>query len=242
MKKILLSALVTTSIIMAEDIDYTQSNTLVTHSEFGYISTEGNTETKTYSLDAKITKGFDKNLFTLTFDGQYAEDNEIETKNKYLLELQYDYTITERFSFNYLAGYKQDKFSGFNYQAYTGPGGKYKAIVSGNHNLSLDGNILYSEDDLEDVNLDATGEVIAYPNPTDIPTASTTAGTTEDYTSIRLKAVYDWQIVENLKFNQEASYRADTSDTQNYFVYSKTALNSKISDVFSAGISYKIYY
>mgnify|MGYP002266764344 CR=1 FL=1 len=84
--------------------------------------------------------------------------------------------------------------------------------------LRIDGNILYSEDQLK--------------NPV----------STENYTSFRTKGVYEWQIFDNLKFNQELSYRAEIEDAKNYFVFSKTAFSSKLSDMFSFGISYKVDY
>lgn len=222
MKKILLSALVLSSLVIAEEINFDKSNKLTTHTEFGYISTEGNTETKTYALESKIKKGFDKNLFSLNFDGQYAEDQKVATKNKYIIELAYDYEITNKIAFNYLVAYKDDKFSGYNYQAYTGPGVTYKAIAIEKHNLSIDGNILYSQDEFEDVGI--------------------VKGETQDYTSFRAQATYEWQILDDLKFNQDVNYRAGFEDTENYFVFSKTALSSKVSDMLSAGISYKIDY
>ena len=195
-----------------------KENELNTHAEFGYVSTTGNTDTTAYGLDLKMDKKWDKHVVLFTFDGQYADDSGVETKNKYLTELAYDYEITDRFAFNYLAGYKQDKFSGYKYQAYTGPGAKYKLIKEEKQNLSLEGNILYSQDELE--------------NPIK----------TRNYSSFRAKGVYDWQILDNLKFTQDLSYRTDLEDTQNYFVYSKTAFISKISDIFSFGINYKVDY
>jgi len=222
MKKILLSGLVLSSLLIAEDINFDEGNKLTTHTEFGYISTEGNTQTKTYALESKIKKGFKKNLFSLNFDGQYAEAEKVETKNKYFVELAYDYEITAKIAFNYLVAYKDDKFSGYSYQVYTGPGVVYKAIEMEKHTLTMDGNILYSQDEFDDVN--------------DVQIES------EDYTSFRAQASYEWQILEDLKFNQDINYRAGFEDTENYFVFSKTALSSKVSDMLSAGISYKIDY
>jgi len=219
MKKILLSSLLVSSLVMAADANYDESNKLITHTEFGYISTSGNTETKTYSLDSKIKKGFDKHLLALSFDGQYAEDSDIETKNKYLIELTYNYELTSKLAFKYLFGYKDDKFSGYNYQLYTGPGVSYKALELENQNLSLDSIVLYSKDKLDGSN-----------------------AISNDYTSLRVNATYEWQVLEDLKFTQEASYRTDIEDVDNYFVFSKTAFSSKISDIFSAGISYKVDY
>ncbi|MEA1918872.1 MAG: DUF481 domain-containing protein, partial [Campylobacterota bacterium] len=67
-------------------------------------------------------------------------------------------------------------------------------------------------------------------------------GESNDYTGFSAKANYAWQIMDNLKFLQEASYRSDFDDTDNYFAFSKTAVETKISDMFSMGISYKVDY
>lgn len=195
-----------------------KANELKTHAEFGFISTSGNTDTTTYNLDLKMKKAWNKHSLEFSFDSQYADDNGIETKNKYLGELEYDYALTSRFAFDYLIGYKRDKFSSYNYQMYTGPGMKYQVIQEEKHNLSLEGNILYAEDELQDTLVK------------------------NRYSSFRTKGIYEWQILENLKFTQDLSYRTEIEDIPNYFVFSKTAFSSKLSDIFSFGISYKIDY
>ena len=203
---------------MAKLAEINKHNELKTHTEFGFISTSGNTDTLNYSLDSKIKKAWDKHMFSLAFDGQYADDNGVETKNKFLTELNYDYALSNRLSFDYLIGYKNDKFSGYNYQAYTGPGLKYKAIQEQDHKLSVEGSILYSQDELD------------------------SSSQTREYSAFRAKGVYEWQILENLKFTQDLSYRSEFEDTENYFIFSKTAFSSKISDIFSFGINYKMDY
>lgn len=195
-----------------------KKNPFVTHTELGYISTSGNTDTTSYSLDANAKKSWGKHALGVSFDGQYADDNGVETKNKFLSELNYDYSLTDRLALNYLFGYKDDKFSSYNYQMYTGPGLKYAAIKEDAHDLSLEGNILYSQDELA------------------------LSAQKRNYSAFRAKAVYAWQIAETLKFTQDISYRSEIEDTNNYFVYSKTAFISKISDIFSFGINYKIDY
>ena len=239
MKKIILSTILLSSLVVAEDMD---KNALVTHTEFGYVNTQGNTNTNAFSLDTKVKKSFDKHIFELLFDGQYASDENAETKNKYLLELTYDYQFTDRFAFDYLVGFKQDKFSGYEYQSYTGPGAKYKVIKLENHNLEVEGHILYSQDKTDDVEYDVSGNAIAYPNANNTPVVSKVNGDTRSYSAYRAKAVYNWQILENLKFSQELSYRSEFEDSTNYFVFSKTAVTNKISDIFSAGVNYKVDY
>ena len=240
MKKILLSAaLISTAALTshAEDVKVTP---LKTHTELGYIETDGNTKTKTFNLDAEAEKTWGKHEAKVLFDGQYADDSGMETKNKYLIELNYLYKFTDRFAFDYLVGYKADKFSSYDYQFYTGPGAEYKAIAMKKHQLAVSGNILYAIDQETDTNYDADGNVIPYPENT--PVAAVTYGEKNDYAAYRFKGVYDYKITESLSFNQELSIRGQLNDLQNYFGYSQTSLNSKISDIFSAGISYKADY
>ena len=212
-KKILLSSLLASSMAMAAE------TALVTHVEMGFVDTKGNTETQTFVLDAKAKKSIDKHQFALSVDGQYATDHKVQTKNKYVSELTYDYAVTDRFSVGYLLGYKDDKFSGYEYQLYTGPGAKYKVLKTESQDLSLEGNILYSQDQVDDETVD-----------------------TNNYSAYRAGAIYILQMLENLKFYQELSYRGSFEDNENYFAYSKTSLTSKFSDMFSAGLSYKVDY
>ena len=212
----------------------------MTHTELGYITTSGNTNTETFNIDAKVKKNWGRHDLELSFLMQYGAENNLENKNKFLSELEYDYALTDRLSISYLVGYKDDKFSGYEYQFYTGPGAKYKAIKTDAHKLSLEGSVLYSMDNIEDTYKDITGNDVSYPN---IDGAiSQNDGETNSYGAYRVKAEYSWQILDNLKFNQEISYRSEFSDAENYFIYSKTALSTKISDIFSAGISQQIDY
>ena len=225
-------------------VTVTQEDMFTTHTELGYIGTTGNTDTSTFNLESKITKDWGKYKGSLLFDGQYADDKGIESKNKFFVELVYDYTFTDRLAFNYLFGYKSDKFSAFDYQLYTGPGIKYKAIVSDAHNLSLEVSALYSLDEYSQVDYaDAAKTVpIDYPNAANIPTLASDPSLSDDYIGYRAKAVYKWQILNNLAFAQELSYRSSLEYANKYFVYSKSGFISKISDIFSAGISYKLDY
>ena len=240
MKKIALSLMAASSLLLAEEI--MSEKPFVTHTEAGYIQTGGNTDTQTFNLESKAQKDWGHHVANGFIDAQYASNNGLETKNKFLAELTYDYEFTSILAFNYLAGYRKDRFSGFESQMYTGPGAKYKFLVSEKENFTMDGNLLYAVDNYETAYVNATtGAYIPYPN--------STAGANVDrlayensYMAFRVKGAYDKQLMENLKFNQELTYRSSFEQVQNFFVFSKTAFSSKINDMFSAGISYKIDY
>jgi putative salt-induced outer membrane protein len=238
MKKLLLLSLATASFLMAAE----KSDAFISHSELGFNKTSGNTDTTTLNLDGKAEKNLGKHAFTASIDGQYAENNGVESKNKFVAELNYDYALTDRLDFNYLAGYKDDKFSRFDYQIYTGPGAKYLVFKDDIHNLTVDGNLLYAKDSIARVNYDAAGDIIKYPNADNIATVTYDPSYTESYAAYRLKGVYERQLLENLKFGQELSYRSSFKDQSNFFIYSKTGLSTKLSTLFSAGVSYKLDY
>jgi len=261
MKKITLSLVLTSSLMLATEVDQKklladiatakakksaieakikaleaqlpQNEEIVTHVRLGYIKTDGNTNTETFALDGSFKKAWGKNSGSVIFDVQYGNADVIdasgavrneETKNRYFTELQYAYLFSKTLSFTYTLGYKNDKFSSFNYQAYTGPGLKWAAYRSSLQKLDLQGSILYSQDELQSQNI--------------LPSENAT----KRYSSFQTKLAYEFQILSNLKFNQDLSYRGSFEDANNYFIFSTSALSSKISEIFSAGISYKVDY
>jgi len=221
MKKIVLTSLIATSLLMAADA---QNQEIVTHTKIGYTQTDGNTNTEDFTLEGKITKEWDVNSLSLTLDAQYGKLESDTTKQKYFAELEYGYKFTSALTFSVVLGYKNDKFSSYNYQSYVGPGVKYNAIKSDLQTLDVEASLLYSKDELQD----------AY--------VATTPDFVDAYGSYKAKLTYELQVLENLKFNQEASYRASFDDSENYFVFSKSELSTKLSDIFSAGVSYKVDY
>ena len=229
-KKIVLALILSASLLFAEDANTTkEDNTtepLMTHTELGYIETQGNTNTKTFSLDFTAKKGWHKHKLKLDIDAQYARDSGVESKNSFSTELNYDYAFTKRFAFNYLVGYKIDKFSGFDSQFYTGPGAVYKILILKAHKWDISANMLYAQDEIAR-DTSVTPPIDAHTNT---------------YASYIAKTTYIWQILDNLKFIQNLSYRSDFQDERNYFVISKSAIESKINGNFSLGLNYKIDY
>ena len=215
-----------------------------THVELGYVSTSGNTDTKSGSFDGMTKAEWGKNALKLDIDYLYGEEDDIENNNKFIAELNYDYKFSEKFSFNYFTGYKIDKFSGFDYQLYTGPGAKYHALNSDAHILDFQSNVLYSEDSEMDKFYDALGNEVKYPyvDPAKDPLGTKESGETNDYASFFIKGDYTWTITESFKFLQMLNYRVDLEDEDVYFVNSKTAFESKINGTFSMGVNYKVSY
>lgn len=189
----------------------------LTHGEFSYINTKGNTNTSSLAFEGSLRKGWDDHLFRAHADAYTSEDDGKESKNKWSLELNYDYTFAPHISLNYLFGYKEDRFSGYDYQVYTGPGIGVNVVDEKEHKLDLQANILYAEDKPK-------------------------FDSKDDYLSSKIGMIYGWQIADNFKFSQELTYRTNLEQTTHWFVYSKSAIETKINSMFSMGVSYKVDY
>lgn len=188
-----------------------------TKTELSYSNTKGNTNTERFALDFHGERKRKKHTITLDVDALTSSSNGNEDNNKWLAVLQYDRELTEKAFLNYLVSYGEDKFSGFDYQFNTGPGIRYKLFKTDEHKLDLRSNILYSRDKLDD-------------------------GTTNEYASFLAGFQYKWNILKNLAFTQNAFYKVAVDESSNYFIMSKTAIESKINSTFSLGMSYKVDY
>lgn len=194
-----------------------EASRIKTHAELGYVNSKGNSDTQTLTIDAKVKKDWDMHALSLAVDVEYASDNGADTKNKRFAELEYNYKLNKKLYLQYILGYKYDAFSGYDYNIYTGPGLKYLAIDEKEQELTFESNILYATDKKENKS--------AY-----------------NYASFRAKGFYSLQVLENLKFEETLTYRTDVSKVDNYYIFSKTALISKLTDIFSASLSYKVDY
>jgi len=84
--------------------------------ELGFTQTSGNTETQ--SLIAKLSLGYKQNSWehNIELEGLRSEDGNAVTSERYGINLQSNYSLSER---NHLFGkgrYEEDRFSGYDYQ------------------------------------------------------------------------------------------------------------------------------
>lgn len=188
-----------------------------TKTEFSYTNTQGNTRTTKFALGFHGERKRKKNTMTLDFDALQSSSNGVEDNNKWLSVFQYDRDIIKGLYFNYVISYGEDRFSGFDYQFYTGPGFGYKVLQNDVHTLSVRANALYSKDSIEN-------------------------GGTNEYAAWLAGFKYKWQILDNLSFAEDAHFKSQADHFENYFVYSKTSIESQINGTFSLGLSYQVDY
>ena len=80
---------------------------VVTHSEFSYINTKGNTDTTSLAFEGNAKTSVGVHVFRAHVDAYRSSDSGQTSKDKWSSELNYDYRLCPRVSLNYLAGYKQ---------------------------------------------------------------------------------------------------------------------------------------
>ena len=208
--------------------------TIKTHAELSYANTGGNTESQDLAGNLKLSIPFYSQEVRFVGNALYSNNDNFDvngsyvdtttTKNRWDAELNYDYNFNESVAFNYLAGAKGDKFSTFVYQAYTGPGAIWTTFKNDSHDLKFQGNVLWAWDENRQ------------------PYEADSNDTLHSYAAYQASMDYIFQITESTKFTQYLMYRSEFEDTTNYFGKSKTALEVKMSDIFSLGVSYTVDY
>ncbi len=200
------------------------------HAELSYANTAGNTESQDVAGNLKFKYPFYQNAIRFEGNVLYSTSKNFDTnvtsatKNRWNAEANYDYNFNKTIAFNYIAGGKGDKFSSFIYQAYTGPGAVWTAFKNESNTLKFQGNILWSWDEHRE------------------PYAAGSTDTLHSYAGYQLSLDYAYQITKTAKFTQYLMYRSEFEETSNYFAKSKTALEAKMSDLFSLGVSYTVDY
>lgn len=207
-----------------------EAENFAAHTELSYANTAGNTESQDIAGNLKFKYPFYQNAIRFEGNVLYSTSKNFDTnvtsatKNRWNAEANYDYNFNKRIAFNYIAGAKGDKFSTFVYQAYTGPGALWTAFQNESNTLKFQGNILWSWDEHRE------------------PYEAGSTDTMHSYAGYQLSMDYAYQITKTSKFTQYLMYRSEFEDTTNYFAKSKTALEAKMSDIFSLGVSYTVDY
>jgi putative salt-induced outer membrane protein len=147
----------------------------------------------------------------------YGKSGGEKNAENYFTELRMDYLLTTRFYCDVLGGWMKDKFAGFDSRYYVGPGIGYKFLMGPEHTLLGEVGLRYVNEE--------------YINNTD-----------KDYLEGLAFAKYEYAFTNKNKFSQSLEFLYDFEDSDNYRLYSETALLSSLSDYLSLKTSYVIKY
>lgn len=192
------------------------------HVELSYSKTSGNSNTSNLAGKFEGRKKTGQNRYSINGNVFQSRTDGETTASKVLADATYDRFVSERAFFSYTAGYNRDKFSGFNYRLYTGPGFGYILIKTEKHNLETLLSALFYHDKF------------IQPN--------TNNDVTDDYVAGKAVAKYQWQILDNLKFKEVLDYFVSFKTSSKYFVNSTSSIETKINSNFSLGLAYIVNY
>ncbi len=223
MKKSLFGAVILGAVFSINSLSFAEDTKAPpkwkTHVELSYVSTNGNTDTQTFSAKVESKKEGDINRYYVKAYGLYSKSNDQETANQWLLNGRWEKVLTSKM-FAFVDGtYLADKFSGYDYRFSLGPGIGYDFIKSEKHELKGLFSVLYYYD--------------KFSEGTD---------SSDSYAAGKGEINYRWHIRENLKFKEDANFVISFNDTDKYFLNSETGIETKINGNISLGVSYKIAY
>jgi len=188
------------------------------HMELSYVNTMGNTINKTTVVKLDAAREGEVNRYYIKGNVLNVEDNDEETQNKWSVDARRERIFNERFFWFLSAGYMEDKFSGYDYRTYVGPGLGYDLITTDRHRLKSLLSSLYHYD-----RYDSTGHKDSYVSP-------------------KAQMDYKWQIKENLRFKQIMEYLFSFEQSKKYFIASESSLSVKVYKHISLGVSYTLSY
>ena len=190
-----------------------------TRTELSYVETSGNTDTKTFSVNLEVKKEGVTNRYFLTSKALYAKEDGRETSNKLSVDGRWERVLSNGLFGLLTSGFSMDKFSGYEYRIYGGPGLGYDVIKTDRHILQSLVSLIYSYDDF------SVGDV-----------------SSDSYITGKATVNYEWRVLENLKFKEKLDYSVSFKDTDNFFIDSATSIEAKINRTLSLGLSYVVNY
>ena len=188
------------------------------HLELSYVQTSGNSNTSTFSTKVEASTALsDKSNFRAKGNILYSENDNDSSANKYDIELDYNYMLSEKIYSYFGVNYLKDQFSDYDYRLNAGPGLGYKLLDDKEQTIDLQGGLDYALDQYSD-------------------------GIKDEYVASRAEVNYRYKINENLKFKQMFNYLVSLEDNNKYFMASDTSLGVKMTDNLSLGVSYRVDY
>lgn len=126
---------------------------------FGGFISDGNSNKKAVVLDG-ITKARDaKNRYTLGAEVRYAQDNGVETEDRYMAYGEYDRFVSEKMYWGGRASYESDDIANLDQRIKVGPYVGYQYFESDPLNLSTRVGLDYISDEFESGNKEESAAV-----------------------------------------------------------------------------------
>lgn len=214
----MLKQIIVNTVLLISLSSFLNAGSIKTKSELNYMNSTGNSDVASGAVLFDLSKEYKKHTIKGHYEWFYSEENGIENKNKMLGNINYLYAISSHLNFDYILQVEKDKFSGFDYKAFTGPGIKYNVYLKSSPKIfDIGANIVAETNELSN-------------------------GNTDNFISLLISQKYQWKVTDSLLIKQNLTYRVDLGNTSTFNIASNFGFENKLNKMFSLGMNYKIDY
>lgn len=182
--------------------------------ELGFVSTDGNSNTKTVNAKLDIKKSWGGWADNVKIDAMNSKQDGVRSAEKYSTYNKLQYSYNEHDYAFWDIDYQKDRFSGFEYQAGTSFGYGRKLLKNDTYNWDVEIGPGYRVSELEN-------------------------GDKQEDAVIKVATHYEWKISESAKFNQLLSHE---EGEDNSITLSESGLTTQINGKLAMKVSYKVKY
>ena len=182
--------------------------------ELGFVSTDGNSKTKTVNAKLDIKKSWSDWADNFKLGALNSKQEGIRSAEKYTAFNKLQYSFNEHDYVFWDVDYQKDRFSGFEYQAGSTFGYGRQLIKNDNHDWDVEIGPGYRVSELE-------------------------SGDKQEDAVVKAATHYEWKISETAKFNQLLSHE---EGDDNSITLSESGLTTQINGKLAMKVSYKVKY
>ncbi len=190
-----------------------------THIELSYVNTSGNTDTQAFAGRVELSGGSAASRFAFRSNALYGRSDGQENTNRFLMEGRWEGNLTDGLFFFLNATYLTDKFAGYDYRLFGGPGLGFNLISSERQELRGLSSVNVTHDKFRVAEMDS-----------------------KTYGNLDLAVEYRWNVSSAVTFKNNSSYATSLEDSGHYFINMETSIEVKASSFVSLGVSYGLAF
>ncbi len=183
-----------------------------------FVTTSGNTDTQNVGLDFALKRKPEPWGLELTVKVERAEEEGVETAERYLAGLRGTRALNERWELFAGVSGEQDTFAGLDLRTLVEAGAVYHALLGPEHLLSFDLGATWTDEDRVPPALDV------------------------DYLGAVAGVAYEWKFSESASLTERLVYYPNFDDAEDWRLDSTTALTASLNERFALQLSYAVRY
>lgn len=198
--------------------DAQESKSFRNQTELAAVSTTGNSDLRTLTFNNRLEYDFSARFMgSWDLAALYGKQDGETNAERYSTDLRLDYDLAGPPYLFVMGGWLRDEFAGFDNRYYIGPGIGRSFLDGPRHYIKAEVGLNWAREDY-------------------------VAADTEDFLEGRGFGQYEYVFSERNKFLQSVEYLQDFEDTDNFKIFTQTAVTSALTQVLSIRVGYAVRY